>query len=87
MMGMGFGLGGLGLILMLVFWLVVICLAVWLVGNLFPRATDTFRTRKRDLSESPMKILQQRYARGEISKAEYNEIRKDLQTGVREEDE
>lgn len=83
MMGMGFGLGGLGIILMLVFWLVVIGLAVWLVGNIFPRVTDTARTHKRDISESPMEILQQRYARGEISKAEYNEIQKDLQADVR----
>ena len=83
MMGMGFGFGGLGLILMLVFWLVIIGMAVWLLSNLFPRATDAFKTGKKDLSESPMEILKQRYARGEISKAEYNEIQKDLQTSGR----
>lgn len=83
MMGMGFGFGALGLILMLVFWLVVIGLAVWLLSNLFPRATDAFRTPKSDSSESPLEILQQRYARGEISRAEYNEMRKELQIDAR----
>lgn len=83
MMGMGFGLGALGLFLMLVFWLVVIGLAVWLLSSLFPRTTDAFRKRKGDSSESPLEILQQRYARGEISKVEYNEMRKDLQIDAR----
>jgi putative membrane protein len=80
MMGMGLGVG---LILMLVFWLFIIGLAVWFLSNLFPRATDAFKTNKKDQTESPMEILQQRYARGEISKAEYNEIQKDLQTSGR----
>jgi putative membrane protein len=68
---------------MLVFWLVVIGLAVWLLSNLFPRATDAFRTRKGDSSESALEILQQRYARGEISRAEYNSMLEDLEIGVR----
>ncbi|UCF61257.1 MAG: SHOCT domain-containing protein [Anaerolineaceae bacterium] len=83
MMGMGFGFGALGLVLMIVFWLVVIGLAVCLLSNLFPRTTDSFKTSKKDLSETPMEILQQRYARGEISRDEYNEMRKDLQTSGR----
>lgn len=83
MMGMGFGFGALGLVLMIVFWLVVIGLAVCLLSNLFPRTTDAFKTSKKDLSETPMEILQQRYARGEISRDEYNEMRKDLQTSGR----
>jgi putative membrane protein len=68
---------------MLIFWVVIIALAVWLLSNLFPRVTSNSPSQpvvRRDApSGSPLEILQQRYARGEISRAEYEEMRRALQ--------
>ena len=79
---MGFGFGGFGLIFMLVFWVGIIALAVWLLGNLFPRATSApppqAVVRGNGSSESALEVLKQRYARGEITKAEYEEMRREL---------
>jgi len=84
-MMMGLGFGGLGLIFMLVFWVAIIGVAVWFVAQLFPRATAAGRTmapppveRYTPPTESPLDILKKRYARGEITKAEYEEMRQDL---------
>lgn len=78
---MGFGMGGLGLILMLLFWAVIIALAVWLLSSLFPKVKNISPpTGQRDEpSQSPLEILKQRYARGEISKTEYEEMRQGLE--------
>ena len=59
---------------MLLFWGLLIFGAVWLVKVLFgdnprPLAGNT---------RTPREILDQRYARGEISKAEYDQILSDL---------
>ena len=80
MMGMGFGLGGFGLIIMLIFWVVIIGLAVWFLSTLFPRATNqaSNTSPQAGRTESPLEVLQRRYARGEITKAEYEEMRRDL---------
>lgn len=58
----------------LLFWLLlvagIVLLAVW--------AGDAFgRTSERE-SESPLEILKKRYARGEISKEEYEAKKQDL---------
>jgi putative membrane protein len=80
---MGFGSGGLGLILMLVFWVAIIALAMWLLSGLFPQATGVsppppYIAQDNDSTESPLDILKRRYARGEISKTKYEEMRRDL---------
>jgi putative membrane protein len=87
---MGFGFGGASFFLMLLFWVVVIAVAIWLLSSLFPRATgdsssraalpfDAARGAPGDTpSESALEILKHRYARGEISKSEYEEMRRDL---------
>jgi putative membrane protein len=78
MMGFGF----FGLIFMVVFWLAVISLAVWLLAGLFPRINGNTLPPSGpwhdDRPESALDILRQRYARGEISKAEFEEMRRDL---------
>jgi putative membrane protein len=74
MMGLGMGVG---LLLMLLFWGLLIAGAVWL-------AKVAFVGRERlpgapggpDLN--PREILDQRYARGEITREEYERIRADL---------
>ena len=80
---MGFGFGGFGLIFMLIFWVAIIALAVWLLSNLFPRATSTSASQPMvhgaNQNGSALEILKQRYARGEISQAEYEEMRRALE--------
>jgi putative membrane protein len=79
---MGFGFGGLGMIFMLVFWVAIIALAVWLLSNIFPRAVNNSSapatTGRSDLSESPLEILKQRYARGEINREQYETMKQDI---------
>jgi putative membrane protein len=73
---MGFGFGGFGMVYMLIFWVLIIGLAVWLLTRLFPAGTD--RARRSDGKESALDILQMRYARGEISQREYEQMRRDI---------
>jgi putative membrane protein len=77
MMGMGFGFGLFGLLFMLLFWGGLIVLAIWVVGNLFPSS----RPPHRSISERDMRpgdILDMRYARGEITREQYELMKKDL---------
>ena len=80
MMGFGFGFGG---IMMVIFWVAVIALAVWLLSLLFPRATHSTSSggmlRNMDTPESPAEILKQRYAHGEITKEQFEQMRHDIE--------
>lgn len=72
---MGFGL--LGLLLMFFFWIGLIALAVWAVKALFPSG----KTSQGDPSSpgpSARQILDQRYARGEIDREQYELMKRDL---------
>ena len=70
----GLLIGGAGLeFLMFFFWLVVIVALVTLVLALFYGRRSTPR------SESALEILHKRYARGEIDKARYDAMRRDLE--------
>jgi putative membrane protein len=81
-MMMGFGYGGFGMVLMILFWVVIVVIAVWLVSRLFPQVTDftapPSNSKRSEPTESPMEILKQRYARGELNRAEYDEMRQKL---------
>jgi putative membrane protein len=72
---MAFG-GGIG---MLIFWALVIGAVIVLVRWLSAKssATDVPGTRR----ESPLDILRERYARGEIDKEEFEQRRRDLGAG------
>jgi putative membrane protein len=83
MHGFGFGWGGMifGGLLMLLFWGVVIALIVLAVralsrpgsGPVAPSAGSPGQAR-----DPALEILRERYARGEISKDEFNSMRQDL---------
>lgn len=71
MMGWGYGMfGGIG---MLLFWGLIIVLFVVLVGSVMRRAPRDSRS-----GPTALDILQERYAKGEIDKNEYEERRKTL---------
>jgi putative membrane protein len=68
--GWGMGFGGP---IMLIFWLLVVIAIVVFVKWLSAQASPP---QSRD--RSPLEVLQDRYARGEISREEYEEKRRDL---------
>ena len=65
----GWGMGG-GWLLMVLFWTAVIALIVFLV-----RKTGGNGVR----SESAMDILKKRYAKGEITKDDYERMKKEIE--------
>ena len=65
------------LLFMLLFWGGLVALAVWLVSALFPR-NGREPTRSTDLELSPREILDRRYARGEITREQYELMKQDL---------
>lgn len=75
MTGLGMGLGG-GLVMVL-FWAVLILGAVWLARGLFPNSQQPSASATRP-EASADDILKQRYARGEISREQYDQMRRDL---------
>ena len=70
---MGFGI--FGLFFMLVFWGLLILGAVWVVRALFGNVPPH---QGRDPSQSPREILDQRYARGEITREQYEIMKRDI---------
>lgn len=78
MTGWGMGFGGLGFVLMAVFWVLIIAAAIWLLGNLFPRSNTTHVSGGN--ANSAADILKQRYARGELSKEEFEAMRHDIES-------
>lgn len=70
---MPMGLGGIG---MLLFWVLIIVGIVWLIGS-FGRSAST-PTVSAPVSESPLDILKRRYAKGEITKEQYEEMKNTL---------
>lgn len=74
--GWGPGMGTAGMIMMLVFWALIIAGAVML----FRWLSESRRTKFSDRQEMPTDILKRRYAAGEISKDEFDRIKKDLET-------
>jgi len=73
---MGWGMG-LGLLLMVLFWGVLIVVAAWLIRVLFPPAGQPPAPPSgQDLNARD--ILDRRLARGEISQEEYDLMRKML---------
>lgn len=74
-MMMGFGMV-FGLLLVALVAIGLIALAVWLVGMLFPRHAGP--AVPQDQAPSARQILDQRYARGEISREEYELMKQDI---------
>jgi len=76
MMGGNFGFGmmsGFGGIFMILLWVVIIGLGMWLIVSLVSRTNSP-----QLLTESAQDILKKRYARGEITKEQFDEMRHTL---------
>ncbi|MBZ0298417.1 MAG: SHOCT domain-containing protein [Anaerolineae bacterium] len=73
---MNFGMWGGGALSMILFWIVVVVLAILVLRGVFgvPRG----RHEQAKVKRSPAALVQARYARGEISREEYQTILNDL---------
>ena len=78
------GYGGYGLLITAVVWIGLIVLGIWLLAKLFPnvgsagRRTDSGGRARATGDDTAMEILRRRYARGELTKEEYEMMRHDL---------
>ncbi len=77
--GHGFGWGGMifGGVMMLLFWGSLIALVIWGVRS-FASSNSARRSESAGHSLSAREILDQRYASGDIDRAEYEAIKEDL---------
>jgi len=71
----GWGMG-LGFIFMLLFWGLVILGIAALIRWLMTQSSPSRSPR----DQSPLEIVQERYARGEIDREEYEQKKRDLET-------
>jgi putative membrane protein len=77
--GMGYGHmmgGGMGIV-MIIFWIVLIGALILLISGAINGIRGSQQKNEGD-SPKPLEILKQRYARGEIDRAEYEDKRRDL---------
>ncbi len=80
MMGPGMmgGWGRLGVLLTLLFWLLVIGGGIWLIVTLTRRGSAITTLGPGGTAQTPLDILKMRYARGEINKEQFEEMKRDL---------
>lgn len=67
--------GGLGLGMMILFWLLVLVLMVTLIWFLIRKGKDSALKPE---NETALETLKKRYARGDISEEEFRKIRKEI---------
>lgn len=80
--GAGFGMLGISVLIMVAFWVLIIGGAVWLVVTLVRgsrgQATPYTQTHPPASGQTPFDILKTRYAKGEITKEQFEEMKRDL---------
>jgi putative membrane protein len=74
---MGYGGFGFGWIFSIIFWALIIWAIVALVRAVNGKGGSSWMNQ--DKEDSAMKILKERYAKGEISKEEFEQKRKDIE--------
>lgn len=78
MRGWGYHMGFFPIILMFLFWIAVIVAILFLIRWLVA-STRHHRDRKAEPTDSALEILKIRYAKGEITKEEFEEKKRDLE--------
>ncbi len=80
--GQGFGWGWMlfGSLMMILFWGGLIALIVLAARGLTGGGSAATTPPPANTSNSALRILKERYARGEITKEEYEDMRRDLET-------
>jgi putative membrane protein len=85
MWGMHMGYGPWTIFFTALLWIGLLALGVWLLARLFPGAGGKGRAGSSGGSDHPapagdtaLEVLRRRYARGELTKEEYETIRHDL---------
>jgi len=74
MMGLGMGFG---MLVLIAFWAVLILGGVWIARGMFAQGSGTGEDP--GSPSTPREILDRRYARGEITREEYDGMRRDLE--------
>ncbi len=72
--GMGWGLG----LLSPIFSILAIFFVVWFIVSVVRSGGESRRGDEGSRSDTPMQILKERYAKGEIDKKQFEEMKKDL---------
>jgi len=70
------GYGGYGGMFMWLIWIIIAAVIIYFVFNLSKRNEKPIDSEK----ESPTEILKRRYAKGEITKEEFDRIKKEIET-------
>ena len=79
MMGFGMGFGFLGLLILLLFLVGVVFLAVWLIRGVLSGDSNRISSGQQPRKNAEaLEILSQRYARGEITREQYESMKNDL---------
>lgn len=77
MLGVGMGFGLLGLVLMALFWIGIIAAVVWIARSIFSNGQQGFFPSG-SAKENPRDILDRRYARGEITREQYDLMKQEI---------
>jgi len=72
--GYGFGGFGFGFLFMILFW----GLIIWAIIALVKTVSDNAKKSGGENEDTPMGILRERYAKGEVTKEQFDQMKKDL---------
>ena len=77
MLGFGMGFGVLGIVFMLALLVGVVFVSVWITRSLFQMPYNSEYSNGEE-PHKPKEILDQRYSRGEITREQYEVMKKDI---------
>lgn len=78
-MGYGFDMWGSSFIAMILLWVIIIGVALWVLRLVFNPTTQTHPQESDEQHQrSPLDVAKERYARGELSRDEFQTICDDL---------
>lgn len=69
---------GYDFLIMAIFWVAVIGTVIWTFSDILTKIRTAFAMELPKALETPLEILKRRYANGEISKEEFEAMRRDV---------